>query len=113
MEMNVSELDGGIRLIELDGRLDMKNSLEIDVRFTALTATGSGSVLVDMSKVEFIASIGMRLLLSNAKALANRGGRMALCGTQALVREALETAGLDTLIPLHPDLASARAAWSA
>jgi anti-anti-sigma factor len=110
MEINVTQLDNGIKRIELDGRLDMKNSQEIDVRFTALTATGSGPVLIDMSKVAFIASIGMRLLLSNAKALANRGGRMVLCNTQPLVQEALETAGLDTLIPLYPDEASAHAA---
>lgn len=110
MDISVSHMDDGIKRIELSGRLDMKNSLEIDVRFTALTATGSGPVLVDMSRVEFIASIGMRLLLSNAKALANRGGRMVLCQTQPLVREALETAGLDTLIPLYPDEASARTA---
>jgi len=109
MEISVSQLDDGIKRIELNGRLDMKNSLEIDTRFTALTATGTGPVLVDMSHVEFIASIGMRLLLSNAKALAKRGGRMVLCGTQPLVREALESAGLETLIPLYPDEASARA----
>jgi anti-anti-sigma regulatory factor len=35
---------------------------------------------------------------------------MVLCQTQPLVREALETAGLDTLIPLYPDEASARTA---
>lgn len=110
MEINVSELEGGIKCIALNGRLDMKNSLEIDTRFTALTATGHGPVLVDLSGVEFIASIGMRLLLSNAKALGQRGGRMVLAGAQPLVAEALTTAGIDTLIPLCADAAEARAA---
>jgi anti-anti-sigma factor len=73
MDLNISELENGIRRIALVGRLDMQSSLAIDTRFTALTATGTGPVLVDMSGVEFIASIGIRLLLSNAKALAQAG----------------------------------------
>jgi anti-anti-sigma factor len=101
MEIETSISENGIKQIHLIGRLDMKGALLIDTQFTALAATKAGGVLVNMSDVEFIASIGMRLLLSNAKALANRGGRMVLCQPQALVKEALQTAGIDTLIPMY------------
>jgi anti-anti-sigma factor len=104
MELEVATLAAGIRQIRLLGRLDMTNTLLIDTQFTTHAATGADRVLVDMAAVNFIASIGMRLLLSNAKAVANRGGRLALCQPQPLVKESLQIAGLDALIPIYDTL---------
>lgn len=109
MEIDFEQLDAHTRQISLAGRLDLKGTDEISQRFTALTATDDSAVLVDMSGVEFIASIGMRLLLSCAKAKDQRGGRMVLTAPQPLVREALEMAGIDTLIPIHTDREAALA----
>ncbi len=39
MQMDVSEIEGGIRLIRLTGRLDVEGTQAIDLKFTALTAT--------------------------------------------------------------------------
>lgn len=107
MDITSEQLAEGLKCIRLAGRLDMKNTLDIDMRFTALTATDSGKIIVDLGQVEFIASIGMRLLISCAKANAARGGKMALANLQPLVKETLETAGIDSLIPLYADEASA------
>jgi len=93
--------------IRLNGRLDMIGSGEIELRFTALAATDSSNVIVDMGRVEFIASIGMRLLLTCAKAKKLRGGKLILVNLHTLVKEALETAGIDTLIPIETDEESA------
>jgi anti-anti-sigma factor len=95
--------DPNTHCLRLAGRLDLAGTGEIDLRFTSLASTNDDDVLVDMGGVEFVASIGMRLLLSNAKAKAARGGRMVLFGVRPLVREALETAGIDTLIPIYAD----------
>ncbi|TCJ11803.1 anti-sigma factor antagonist [Parasulfuritortus cantonensis] len=109
MDIAFDELPGQTKRILLNGRLDLKGSGEVDLRFTSLTTTDGHNVVVDMSGVNFIASIGMRLLLSCAKAKASRGGKMALYGLQPMVKEALETAGIDNLIPLYADEASALA----
>ncbi len=95
--------------IRLGGRLDLKGAGEIELRFTSLTSTNSHKVMVDMSGVDFVASIGMRLLLSCAKAKAARGGKMVLFGVQPMVLEALQTAGIDTLIPMLGDESAALA----
>lgn len=110
MEIIVDELNPQTRCLRLNGRLDMKGTGDIEQRFTVLTATDSKDIVVDLSGVDFIASIGMRLLLSCAKAKSNRGGQLVLAMPQALVREALEMAGIDSLIPLHADEAGALSA---
>lgn len=113
MEMEITNLEGGVKLVKLTGRLDLKGTNEIDNKFTFSTSSGKNPVLVDMSEVEFLASIGMRMLLSNAKALVKRGSQMALLTPTPLVQDALVTAGFDELIPIFNDFDTAHAALKA
>ena len=103
MKLESEMIDHGITKVSLDGRLDIEGTNDIDMQFTALAGTKQAEILVDMANVSFIASIGMRTLLSSAKALSKRDGKMVLANPQPLVREALVTAGIDTLIPLCDD----------
>jgi anti-anti-sigma factor len=110
MQLESELLDDHTLLITLDGRLDVAGTQAIDMKFTALTATKKASVLVDMSRVSFLASIGMRTLLSCAKAASKRGGKIVLVNPQPLVREVLDRSGVASLIPVYEDIASAREA---
>ena len=110
MEIESDQIDDNITRIVLKGRLDLEGTHAIDMKFTAMAATRKAAVLVDLREVNFIASIGMRTLMSSAKAQAKRGGKTVLCNAQPMVREALETAGLNQVIPMFDDLKSARQA---
>lgn len=103
MQFEITNLDNGIKLVKLVGRLDLKGTNEIDNSFTFAVSSGKTPTLVDMSEVEFLASIGMRLLLSNARALARRGSKLVLLKPTPLVRDALVTAGFEELIPMYDD----------
>jgi anti-sigma B factor antagonist len=70
-------------------------------------ASAKAAVVVDMTLVDFIASVGMRLLLKNAKAQAGRGGKLVLFNPTPTVRNALMVAGISEIIPLHEDFAEA------
>lgn len=103
MNIEVSNLENDIKLIQLEGRLDLKGTNEIDDKFSFSTSSGSHSVLVDLSAVEYIASIGMRMLIMNARAVTKRGKKMVLFNPTPLVKEALTTAGFADLIPMYDD----------
>ena len=103
MELATKTLDDGIMHVALSGRLDIAGTGAIENKFTFQTATKKTAVLVDMSEVTFIASIGMRLLLSNARAQEQRGGKIVLYNPQELVLDALQTAGFEQLISIHSD----------
>ena len=107
MERTTEQLPDGVERIALAGRMDSAGTQAIDLRFTGLTATRPALIVVDMSRVSFLASIGIRTLLSNAKALGRRGGRMVLAGPQPLVEEVLKLAGIDSFIPVYADVGSA------
>jgi anti-anti-sigma factor len=110
MRIESELLDDQILKVILDGRLDVEGTQAIDMRFTALTATKKAAILVDMTNVSFLSSIGMRTLLSCAKAASNRGGKMVLVNPQPMVREVLDRSGVASLIPVVDDADAGRAA---
>lgn len=107
MKMQTEELDNEILKINLEGRLDVEGTEEIDLKFSFLTTSKKSKIIVDMEKVSFIASIGMRTLLTASKAQANRGGKIVMLKIQPLVMEALKTVGIDSLIPIVDDMQDA------
>jgi anti-anti-sigma factor len=61
-------------------------------------------VILDLRDVSFLASIGIRSIISSARALDQKGGRMVLLlGDNELVKATLESAGIDEVIPLYVD----------
>jgi anti-sigma B factor antagonist len=113
MDMQVTELDGATSCVRLDGRLDAAGADAIGLRFTATVAGSGRPVLVDLSGCSFVASMGIRLLLSSGRALQQKGGKMVLFGAQPLVQSVFEDAALDQLLTLVATQADALAALSA
>ena len=112
MNIETESLDSGILKISLAGRMDVQGAQEIDLKFNGYTAN-QRAVIVDMSAVDFLASIGIRTLLLSAKAVSSRGGKMVVLNPDANVTKVLEMAGIDTLIPICRSLDEARTAVSA
>jgi len=108
MELQYSELNNGIRVIKLNGKLDVLGAGEIETKFTGHCAGGKVHVLTDLSEVSFLASIGIRMLIVNAKSIAGRGGKMALVNPVPEVKHVLELSGIPSIIPIYSDVESAR-----
>ena len=100
MEMTLTELEGPVTRVSLNGRLDAPGADRIGVRFTGAVAAHGRNAIVDLSNVTFIASLGLRLLISTARSLHLKGGRMILVGPSELVKEVLDEAAIDQIIPV-------------
>ncbi len=109
MNLEMEKLDGGIVELKLAGRMDVQGSQQIDLKYSAMTSADNGKFVVDLSGVEFLASIGIRTLMLSAKSVKARGGKMALFSPNANIAKVLAMAGVDTLIPVLPDRAGALA----
>lgn len=101
MNIETSSLAPDIVLICLTGRLDIAGAAQVEIEFGA-QASKARVVVVDLSGTPFVASIGIRLLLANAKALSRRNGSMLLCGCDPQVERVLRSTGVDQLIALVP-----------
>ena len=92
--------DGTAATVTMIGRLDISGA-EV-VALPLATLSGSKSALfVDMAGVTFIASIGLRHLVSAAKAVGRRGGRLIVLNPTAAVTEVITTSGLAGLLQIE------------
>jgi anti-sigma B factor antagonist len=106
MDMKVSQADDGVTHVALDGRFDIQGAQEVDARFDEL-AKRSKVLVVDLAKVSFLASLGVRTLMLSAKTLIRSGGEMAVCGANESVEKVLRTTGFNEVAGMYPDSESA------
>ncbi|MBX9715004.1 MAG: STAS domain-containing protein [Burkholderiaceae bacterium] len=100
MEMLVTEIDGPLTHIRLNGRLDSPGVDRIEIKFTAAVASRGHNVVVDLSGVDFLASMGIRMFIASARALHLKGAKMVLFGATEAVLSVLEHVALDQIIPI-------------
>jgi anti-sigma B factor antagonist len=107
MELQYSKLDNDIRMIKLIGKLDIVGTGEIETKFTGYCAGEKVRVIVDLSEVSFLASIGIRLLMLTARSVNKRGGKMVIVKPIPDVQHVLEVTGIPAIIPIYSSLESA------
>lgn len=110
MKMDSAHTGDGLLCINLEGRLDVDGALAVENRFAFATTTSKENVIVDLSAVTFLASIGIRMLMTAARGKQGRGGKMVMAAAQPAVHKVLLMAGIDQLIPLYDTVEQAQAA---
>lgn len=103
------EMAGGVTRVDLDGRLDIAGAAAVDLKMNII-AGSSHKLLVDLQKVTFLGSMGLRSIVIPARAVLGRGGKVVLFAPGELVETVLKTSGIDSILPIHHDLAAAIAA---
>jgi anti-anti-sigma factor len=106
MAIATEELAGGVTRVILEGRLDIEGAASVDLQMNVIAGSRK-AVLVDLQKVSFIGSMGLRALVAPARAIKGRGGKIVLYAPNEMVEKVLTTSGTDTLIPVHHELESA------
>ncbi|MCU0969515.1 MAG: STAS domain-containing protein [Rubrivivax sp.] len=109
MELEVIGDDTGLTHVRPVGRMDVAGTETIAVRFSAAVAATGRSALIDFSGVDFIASMGIRLLITTAKAQRLKGHRMVIYGAQPAVQDVFDQSALDQVIDIVATEADARA----
>ncbi|NIP39763.1 MAG: STAS domain-containing protein [Candidatus Dadabacteria bacterium] len=104
MEIKEITTDDSITHLALKGRLDLKGVEQVELKFTTLVAAKPRPSLIDLSELEFIASLGLRMFLSCVKTLKNKNAQMVLLKPTQHVLDILTSVGFDKLIPIENDL---------
>jgi anti-anti-sigma factor len=107
MEIKVIEMDDTYTHLALIGRLDVIGAGEVENKFIGFVAARKKNAVIDLSGVSFLGSMGIRLLITTAKALGLEGKQMILLNPRPLVLEVLGASGIDTLIEVTDDAEAA------
>ena len=101
--MTVTEVlrDDGIRILKLEGRMDLDGADVIRKQLSAAT-TGHGlRVILDLAEVNFMSSIGIGMIVRLAQSVQKRGGNLVLLDPQSVVWLVLERTHIPEIISVH------------
>lgn len=99
---------GALCVLALGGRLDTDTSADLELAIQDLLQAGQREYLLDLTKVGYVSSAGLRVLLMLGKAVET-GGSLRLCGLNAGVRQIFDVAGFTRLFAIDANRAAALA----
>lgn len=106
MDIAESRRDGTV-VITPAGRIDSTTASDFDKHMNAVIDRGDSWIVVDMSQLDYISSMGLSVFLSAAKKIKAADGRLALAGFNNRVRLVFEMTGFLQLFRVYPTLDAA------
>jgi anti-sigma B factor antagonist len=98
---------GQVTTLEVAGRLDANTSGPAQAKIEEIIDAGEKNLTVDLSRVEYISSAGLRVFMMAAKRLKAGGGKIVLHSAPPQIRELFEIAGLSEIFGLCASRAEA------
>jgi anti-sigma B factor antagonist len=92
MNLTVSQT-GDTQVFTMKGRLDPDSAPEFERRCSQEVKSDTKALILDMTGIEYLSSIGLRSILSAGKLMEARQGKLVLCVGPGLTRQIVEGAG--------------------
>ena len=95
-----------LTILEAAGRIDSSNASELGQALSSVIGRGRTHLVLDLAKVDYMSSAGLRELVGALKRLQGNGD-LRLAQPSERVLEVMEIAGLDTIFKIFPSIAAA------
>lgn len=108
----VEQLHGTVKVAKVSGRIDQTTAGLFQELLAPLLATvkaGAAPLLLDFSGVDYISSVGLRVLMLAAKQTRTQQGRIAIAALTPMVAEVFQISRFHLVFAVHPDVATALA----
>ncbi len=98
--MKISKTQNGSNVeFALEGRLDTMTAPELEAALKSDIDTAD-SIVLDFSKLDYISSAGLRVLLSAHKAMSGKGG-MKVMHVNEIVQEVFDVTGFSDILTIE------------
>ncbi|MBU4443800.1 MAG: STAS domain-containing protein [Candidatus Marinimicrobia bacterium] len=102
MQVNIEKIEN-IYIFSLEGNLDSNTSGNLEKKLIPAIDQNNTKFILDFSKLHYISSAGLRVLLGAAKKLNQFRGKLILCSVKSDIKEVFEIAGLLSIFPMCDD----------
>ena len=98
--LNINKTKEGSKLnITVEGRLDTTTAPELEAVIRD-EINGVTELVIDLDKLEYISSAGLRVLLAAQKALSKKGGHVTITNCSPEVREVFTMTGFADILEI-------------
>lgn len=98
--MTITKTQNGDALtVQLEGRLDTMTAPQLEAELNK-SLPGAETFTLDLSKLDYISSAGLRVLLSAHKVMMNKGG-MTVTNVNDIVQEVLDVTGFSDILTIE------------
>ncbi|RJP28516.1 MAG: anti-sigma factor antagonist [Candidatus Omnitrophota bacterium] len=87
-------------IVSISGRLETSSTLIVDKKINQRIDEGERRIVINLSKLEYMSSSGLRLFLGIGKRLKQEGGAFALSGVPDHQLELIEITHLDQVVSI-------------
>ncbi len=99
-------------IIQTAERVDSSNAMQFLTDLEATIEPSDRVVILDMGRLTYISSAGLRVILQTAKTLQRENSGFAICALSGTVREVFQISGFDQVIAIHTTQDEAIAAFA-
>ena len=110
MSVEAKQLDSGIALVTISGRMAMGGETErLDAAIKSLLRKDQKNFVLDITALDYVDSSGIGMLVSCLTNVKKAGGELALAGANPRIKRILAMTGVNTMMPMFDTLAAAAA----
>ena len=99
-------------VLAVTGELELATAPQLRQRVVGLVSAGDIRLILELSGVDFIDSVGLGVLVAVLKRVRGRGGEVVVAGAGPRVGDLLRVTRLDEILDLYPDVDAALSAVS-
>ncbi len=96
-----SENHGQVLLLRPEGRLDTETAGDLELALHDAFESGRRHFVLDLARISYVSSAGLRVLLALAKKLDGEIGSLRLAALNASVKQVFDIAGFTTLFDIR------------
>jgi anti-sigma B factor antagonist len=101
----------GKSVLSINGRIDTSTAPELEQAINREIEPGNRKILLDFSRVSYISSGGLRVLLATAKKLKDPGDKFGICSLSPEVLKVIKLTGFTSIFSIYPSEGEALASW--
>jgi anti-anti-sigma factor len=110
MSVDAKQLDSGIAVVTIGGRLSVGVETErLDAAVKGLLQQDQKRFVLDITTLDYVDSSGLGMLVSCLTNVKKAGGELKLAGANPRIRRIFAMTGVDTMMPMFDTLAAATA----
>lgn len=101
MELSIEKQQHAI-IISIIGRLDTSNYMQLENELLGMITKGA-AVLMDCTRLDYVSSSGLRVMLLALKKAEQTGAMLALCGLQPTILEIFKISAFNKIFRIYKD----------